>query len=155
MILIWLFSLTALTHSVPISFSAFNDTQDETSLYSNLWTSVIRDSNDTDLIQPSLCAAPCDRIFNAEHVEGQECQCRCPEELPVFWQTMGQCIQHIGMSRLFLFYNLILEACSRTVKFEKSFIPVARLPRERGTIKVNDKILWKGRRSYYNSLLLL
>uniref|UniRef100_A0A1I7S3H0 Kazal-like domain-containing protein n=1 Tax=Bursaphelenchus xylophilus TaxID=6326 RepID=A0A1I7S3H0_BURXY len=71
--------------------------EDETNSLTDLWSQVKRDVNQSDLIVPTLCNAPCDRLFHAgRHGNISDCLCRCPEEMPIFLQTLGQCIQRIG-----------------------------------------------------------
>ncbi|CAD5219740.1 unnamed protein product [Bursaphelenchus okinawaensis] len=100
-------------------------------LTTSLWSQVRRSNTQSDLIVPSLCSLPCDRVFHAQRYGNtSDCLCECPEETPIFLQTLGQCIQRI-------------EACARTVKFSESDIPVIELPKRLSKINFENKVLWK------------
>jgi hypothetical protein len=110
-ILICWISITAI--AIPIHPNKqFSKKSDEDS--SVLWTSIKRQTNKTDLIRPSLCPSPCNRLFKAQRVEkpvlGMDdrepseeelCYCRCPTESPIFLQSIGQCVSKIGLFRRF------------------------------------------------------
>lgn len=70
---------------------------DETLFFTDLWSAVSRRPAAPDSVLPRLCPSPCDRLFNAQrNANLSSCACTCPEDMPIFLQTLGQCIQRIG-----------------------------------------------------------
>jgi hypothetical protein len=99
------FLISSTTHSFPLNQT---ENEEEALVVNVLWTSVERKLGESDLIRPSLCPSPCDRLFHGRRIDRvldgmdeptpseEECYCRCPEEMPVFMQRTGRCVAKIG-----------------------------------------------------------
>jgi len=90
---------------------------------------VKRQPNKTDLIRPSLCPSPCDRLFRAKRVEHpvvgvddrepseeELCHCKCPTEMPIFLQNAGQCVAKIGWLNFKIHYLKNVNLASYFIK---------------------------------------
>ncbi|KAI6175602.1 hypothetical protein M3Y97_00707500 [Aphelenchoides bicaudatus] len=141
---------TSEPKDLPPSLHASNKTGDDAFSLNVLWSSIRRRHNHTDLIRPSLCPSPCERLFRARNLEPlfqgmderaptneEMCYCRCPTASPIFFQQTGQCVSKI-------------DGCKRPIRVASApsdpnsqWAPVIQLPKQGEFIKFPGQILWQ------------
>ncbi|KAI6214198.1 hypothetical protein M3Y94_00239700 [Aphelenchoides besseyi] len=128
------------------------ESEDESWAVNTLWTVVERRVKHSDLIRPTICPVPCERLFHAQYLNQtvqsasedleadtskNHCYCQCSSANPVFNQETGECVSTI-------------DSCQRPIRValnaldpNSQWAPVVRLPSKSEFLRFNGQILWQ------------
>ncbi|KAI6187248.1 hypothetical protein M3Y98_00222300 [Aphelenchoides besseyi] len=128
------------------------ESEDESWAVNTMWTVVERRVKHSDLIRPTICPVPCERLFHAQYLNQtlqsasedleadtskNHCYCQCSSANPVFNQETGECVSTIDSCQR------PIRVASNALDSNSQWVPVVRLPSKGEFLRFNGQILWQ------------